>query len=201
DHRPDHRRVQPADGPDPGLPPRPLQQHQDQGAAADALRLRLEQAVFPAEAGRLRHHVGGLQRPGRRHRPRLQLVDDGRLVMAVFVIGGEAIEVSLPNWKAQKRGVPQIEAATQNPGLIAATDAVLNLVSVGGAPQYSVEELEEKLTPAEALKLPSSINALLVEMGLAKAKDSASGEVKPAEEGASPSTATLTASSPESSSD
>jgi len=121
--------------------------------------------------------------------------------MAVFVIGGEAIEVSLPNWKAQKRVWPQIEAATQNPGLIAATDAVLNLVSVGGAPQYSVEELEEKLTPAEALKLPSSINALLVEMGLAKAKDSASGEVKPAEEGASPSTATLTASSPESSSD
>lgn len=108
--------------------------------------------------------------------------------MATFTIGGEAIEVSLPNFKAMKKVWPQIEKATANPDFVSATDAVLNLISQCGQPALSADQLEEALTPAEAMQLPSGLNALMIEMGLSKPK----GEAEPKKGKANPSTATST---------
>jgi hypothetical protein len=112
--------------------------------------------------------------------------------VAEFTIGGEAIQVSLPNFKAMKPVWPIIEAATANPNFVSATDAVLTLVSQRGQPAYSVDQLEDKLTPAEAMSLPLALQALMIEIGLAKPKADTPGEAKPAEGAASPSTGTLT---------
>lgn len=101
--------------------------------------------------------------------------------MAEFIIGGEAIAVSLPNFKAMKPVWPIIEAATANPNFVSATDAVLTLVSQRGTPAFTVEQLEEKLTPAEAMNLPRALSALLIEIGLATAKVDTTGEAAPAE--------------------
>lgn len=112
--------------------------------------------------------------------------------MAEFTVGGEAIQVSLPNFKAMKPIWPIIERATQNPDFVSATDAVLTLVAQRGTPAFTIDQLEEKLTPAEAMKLPLALNTLLIEIGLAKPKDASKGEAEPAKDQASPSTATST---------
>lgn len=90
---------------------------------------------------------------------------------------------------------PTLAAAGSGATLPAATYSVivvaliLGVISVGSASPVSVDELEEMLTPAEMQGLRSFINDLMVEVGLAP------GETPPAEEGASPSTATSTTSS------
>ncbi len=118
--------------------------------------------------------------------------------MAQVTIGGEAIEVSLPNFKALKAAWKFIAAVQDAADPMAGVDAILGVVSVGalGEP-ITVPQLEERLRPSEMIGLRPFMNDLMIEIGLA----SAPGEVQPAEDTASPSTATSTplssASSPD----
>jgi hypothetical protein len=106
--------------------------------------------------------------------------------MADVTIGGRTWSVALPNFKALKAAWRYIAAAQASSDPMESVDAILGIVSVGSAAPVTVEELEAALTPREMPALRGFINALMVETGLA------SGEAAPAEEAASPSTATST---------
>ena len=114
--------------------------------------------------------------------------------MANVIIGGRSIEVALPNFKALKAAWRHISAVQASVDPMDGVDAILGLISVGAVGEVlTVDALEEQLTPAEMVGLRGFVNELMREIGLA------AGEVTPAEEAASPSTATSTASSPNSS--
>jgi hypothetical protein len=106
--------------------------------------------------------------------------------MADVTIGGAGYSVALPNFKKLKAAWRYIAAVEASVDPMASVEAILGLISVGSATPVSVDELEEALTPAEMPALRPFINALMVEIGLAV------GEPTPAEEAASPSTATST---------
>ena len=113
--------------------------------------------------------------------------------MATVTIGGEAIEVALPNFKALKAAWRYIATMQGNTDPMAGVDAILGVVSVGAIGRdLSVDDLEQRLIPAEMPGLTPFMNALMVEIGLA-------GEPAPSMEAASPSTAISTPSSPNSS--
>jgi len=113
--------------------------------------------------------------------------------MAIATIGGEAIEVALPNFKTLKAAWRYIAAIQGNTDPMAGVDAILGVVSVGAAGRdLTVDDLEQRLTPAEMPGLTPFMNALMAEIGLA-------GEPAPSAEAASPSTAISTPSSPNSS--
>ncbi len=109
--------------------------------------------------------------------------------MAKVTIGGEALEVSLPNFKALKAAWSFIAAAQGASDPMAGVDAILGVISVGkqGDP-VTVDQLEEKMFPTEMGGLRSFMNDLMIEIGLAQPP----GEARPAEETASPSTAIST---------
>ena len=109
--------------------------------------------------------------------------------MADVTIGGRVWSVSLPNFKALKAAWRHIAAVQASTDPMDSIDGILGVVSVGSTAAISVEQLEELLTPAEMQGLRPFINALMIETGLA------TGEALPAEEAASPSTATSTISS------
>lgn len=112
--------------------------------------------------------------------------------MATVTIGGESIDVALPNFKTLKAAWPYI-AAMQDAGPMDCVDAVLGVIAVGAVGQsFIVNDLEQRLIPAELAGLRPFVNALMIEAGLA-------GEPSPSPEGASLSTATSTPSSPNSS--
>lgn len=115
--------------------------------------------------------------------------------MAQIIVGGETIEVALPNFKTLKAAWKYIAAVQGEADPMAGIEAILGLISVGAIGQdLTVEALEERLTPREMAGLRPFMNALMIETGLAAApEDQASGEAAPAEEAASPSTATSTA--------
>lgn len=114
--------------------------------------------------------------------------------MAEVTIGGAAITVALPNFKALKAAWRHISAVQASADPMDGVDAILGIISVGAVGQtVSVDELEERLTPAEMTGLRPFVNQLMVEIGLS------AGEAEPAGGEASPSTATSTASSPSSS--
>ncbi len=116
--------------------------------------------------------------------------------MASVIIGGRAIEVALPNFKALKAAWRYIAAVQDETDPMAGIDAILGVISVGAVGQsLSVEQLEEQLAPAEMAGLRAFINALMVEVGLAAAP----GEAMPSTEEASRSTETSMPSSPNSS--
>lgn len=118
--------------------------------------------------------------------------------MAEVTIGGEAITVSLPNFKALKAAWKHIAAVQASTDPMDGIDAILGVISVGKVgDRVTVDQLEEALRPTELAGLRPFMNALMVEIGLA----SAPGEAKPEEGTASPSTATSTTSSPQSSPD
>jgi hypothetical protein len=107
--------------------------------------------------------------------------------MAQVTIGGAAITVALPNFKALKAAWSYIAAVQADADPMAGVEAILGVVSVGAVGEtLSVETLEERLRPAEIAGLRPFVNTLLVEIGLAP------GEVRPAEDAASPSTAIST---------
>jgi len=109
--------------------------------------------------------------------------------MATATIGGEAIEVALPNFKTLKAAWRYIGAMQGNTDPMAGVDAILGVVSVGAVGRdLTVDDLEQRLIPAEMPGLTPFMNALMAEIGLA-------GEPAPLGEGASPSTAISTASS------
>lgn len=115
--------------------------------------------------------------------------------MAKVVIGGEAIEVALPNFKALKAAWRHIAAVQESRDPMGGVEAILGVVSVGAVGRaWSVDELEARLAPAEMAGLAPFVNALMIEIGLAAPP----GESQPAEGPASPSTATSTPSSPNS---
>lgn len=124
--------------------------------------------------------------------------------MASVIIGGEAIEVALPNFKLLKAAWRHI-AGGQGAGAgesdpMAGIEAILGVISVGAVGRVlSVETLEEQLKPSEMAGLRPFMNALMVEIGLAAPEDAAAGEGAPAKAMASPSTVTSTPSSPPSS--
>jgi hypothetical protein len=106
--------------------------------------------------------------------------------MADVTIGGRVRSVTLPNFKALKAAWRHIGAVQSSTDPMDSVEAILGVVSVGAAEPVSVDELEEALAPSEMAALRPFINALMVEIGLA------AGEGAPAEEAASPSTATST---------
>lgn len=103
--------------------------------------------------------------------------------MAEVVIGGEAVSVDLPNFKALKAAWRYIAAAQGEADPMSGIDAILGVISVGAVGRdVSVAELEERLKPAEMAGLRPFMNALMVEVGLAApAGDANSGEAGPAE--------------------
>jgi hypothetical protein len=109
--------------------------------------------------------------------------------MASVVIGGETLEVSLPNFRALKAAWRYIAGVQGSADPMASADAILGVISVGkrGEPA-SVDQLEERMTPREMAGLVPFMNSLMAEVGLAPKP----GEGQPAEEGASPSTAIST---------
>ncbi len=111
--------------------------------------------------------------------------------MAKVTIGGQAVEVSLPNFRALKAAWAHIAAAQSTTDPMAGIEAILGVVSVGAAEPVTVEQLEDRLRPSEMPGLRPFMNDLLIEIGLAAAP----GEASPAEERASPSTAISTPSS------
>jgi hypothetical protein len=120
--------------------------------------------------------------------------------LANVTIGGEAIAVALPNFKALKAAWRYIAAAQGESDPMAGIDAILGVISVGKVGDLvSVDELEERLKPQEMAGLRPFMNALMIEVGLARPDDAASGEASPAMGEASPSTETSTPSSPPSS--
>jgi len=121
--------------------------------------------------------------------------------MAKVIIGGAPIEVALPNFRALKAAWKHIAVVQTEPDPMAGVEAILGVVSVGavGDP-VSLGELEDRLRPSELAGLRPFINSLLIETGLAADPDAPdAGEIPPAEDAASPSTATSTPSSPNSS--
>ena len=117
--------------------------------------------------------------------------------MAQVIVGGEAIEVSLPNFKALKAAWRYIAAVQGESDPMAGIEAILGVVSVGkiGDPT-TVDQLEARLKPSEIAGLRPFMNALMIEAGLASAQGpDSSGEATPAEGAASPSTAISTSSS------
>jgi hypothetical protein len=114
--------------------------------------------------------------------------------MAQVTVGGEAIEVALPNFKALKAAWKYIAAVQGESDPMAGVDAILGVITVGATGRtLTVETLEERLTPREMAGLRPFMNALMIEIGLAADPEaSASGEATPAEGAASPSTATST---------
>jgi hypothetical protein len=106
--------------------------------------------------------------------------------MADVTIGGVDYSVTLPNFKKLKAAWRYISAVQASADPMVSVEAILGLISVGSATPVTVDELEDALTPAEMPALRPFINALMVEIGLAV------GEPTPAEEAASPSTATST---------
>ena len=114
--------------------------------------------------------------------------------MAQVTIGGAAIEVALPNFKALKAAWKYIAAVQGEADPMAGVDAILGIIAVGAIGQsLTVDELEERLAPREMAGLRPFMNALMVEIGLAAPpEDPASGEAAPAEGAASPSTETST---------
>lgn len=129
--------------------------------------------------------------------------------MAKVVIGGEPIEATLPSFRELKAAWPfvaQAQAARGGADLADGVDAVLAIIAVGqvGAdgPDEAlsaeiiadeVKKLERRLRPNELGNLTPFVNALLVECGLAKKAEDATGEPAPAgTTDASPSPATST---------
>ena len=120
--------------------------------------------------------------------------------MASVTIGGEPITVALPNFKTLKAAWSHIAVVQTDTDPIRGVEAILGVVSVGAVGQsLSVDDLEDRLRPAELAGLRPFMNTLLVECGLAAADNAGEngpGEAAPAEAAASPSTATSTPSSP-----
>jgi hypothetical protein len=114
--------------------------------------------------------------------------------MAHVKIGGEAIEVALPNFKALKAAWKYIAAVQGEADPMVGVEAILGVISVGAVGRtLSLDELETRLTPREMEGLKSFMNALMVETGLAApTEDPSAGEGGPARDAASPSTATST---------
>lgn len=114
--------------------------------------------------------------------------------MAKAIVGGEEIEVSFPNFKALKEFWPyQKKIQTSAGDIEIVTEGILGMISAGGAPKYTLDELEDRLKPTEIIALGPFLTVLTVELGLRAPP----GEGAPAgEKGAKPSTETLTASSP-----
>ena len=115
--------------------------------------------------------------------------------MAQVTIGGAAIEVALPNFKALKAAWKYIAAVQDEADPMAGVEAILGVIAVGAVGQtLTVEELEQCLAPREMAGLRPFMNALMIEIGLAAApEDSSPGEERPAEGAAIPSTAISTA--------
>jgi hypothetical protein len=113
--------------------------------------------------------------------------------MADATIGGQTYSVSLPNFKKLKAAWQFIAEVRASTDPMESVDAILGLISVGSASAVTVDELEEALTPAEMPSLAPFVNALLVEVGLAKKPEDAD-PTQPAE-AANPSTETSTSSS------
>lgn len=123
--------------------------------------------------------------------------------MAKFIIGGEEIEVDLPNFATLKRAWKHFALAQASADPMQSVSAILVLVSIGDvkAPAFPTDRdeadaeavrrgaaLEEKMRPAEMNGLRVSLNALMVQVGLAKTP----GEGTPAGGTENPSTATST---------
>lgn len=113
--------------------------------------------------------------------------------MAKVIIGGDEIEVALPNFKTLKAAWKYVAAVQSSSDPMDGVSAILGVISVGkvGDP-VTVDQLEERLTPAEMPALRPFMNELMIESGMA----TRAGEAEPAKEIADPSTATLTALSP-----
>jgi hypothetical protein len=91
--------------------------------------------------------------------------------MAVATIGGEAITVSLPNFKKLKAAWKYIAKVQGSDDPMDGIDAILGMITVGAETPVTVDALEEALTPAELPALRAFVNDLLVECGLAKPAD------------------------------
>lgn len=120
--------------------------------------------------------------------------------MAKAIIGGQAIEVGLPNFLYLEAAWSAVQASAVAASPIDGVTAVLRVIAVGenatdrGEPPFS-EAIEERVTalkralkPKEMAGLRPFLNDLLVEVGLAKPP----GEDEPVEEmkAESPSPAT-----------
>jgi hypothetical protein len=107
--------------------------------------------------------------------------------MTQVIIGGAAIDVALPNFKALKAAWRYIAMVQGDVDPMAGVEAILGVVSVGAQldPKPTVDELEERLKPSEMTGLRLFINDLMIEIGLATPL----GEDQPATGAASPSTA------------
>jgi hypothetical protein len=113
--------------------------------------------------------------------------------MAQVTIGGAAIDVALPNFKALKAAWRYIAAVQGENDAMAGVDAILGVISVGAVGQtLSVEDLEQRLTPREMAGLRPFMNALMIEIGLAPDEDASAGEAAPAKDAVIPSTAIST---------
>ena len=115
--------------------------------------------------------------------------------MAQVTIGGAAIEVALPNFKALKAAWKHIAAVQGEADPMAGVEAILGVIAVGAVGlALTVEELEQRLAPREMAGLRPFMNTLMIEIGLAAPpEDNASGEAAPAKGAAVPSTAISTA--------
>jgi len=77
--------------------------------------------------------------------------------MAVVTIGGEAIEVALPNFKALKAAWRYIAAMQGDADPMAGVDAILGVISVGAVGRdLTIDDLEQRLTPSKCPASPPS---------------------------------------------
>lgn len=126
--------------------------------------------------------------------------------MAKFLIGGEDVEVDLPTFAMLKRAWVHFAIASASPDPMQSISAILVLVAIGDVkalpfPKDRAEAdaeavkrgaaLEELMTPIEMTGLKSSLNELMIQVGLAKPP----GEKAPAGVTENPSPATSTPSS------
>lgn len=122
--------------------------------------------------------------------------------MATITIGGEAVAVSLENYRKLKTAWRYIEAATTNPGFVPGMDAIIGAVAVGSLPTGATEAdiaakidwIDERLTGQEIPALKPFMNELLIEAGLAEKPGEPPAVVAAAAE--TVSTETSTPSSP-----
>lgn len=134
--------------------------------------------------------------------------------MSKFTIGKADIEVDIPSFVELKLAWGYIKAAQGSIDPMDSITSILTLVAIGtvGAPDLPegkeereaelatrTRKLEGKMKPAEMAGLRTSLNELLIDIGLATRPSP--GEVAPAGAVVSPSTATSTPSSAPSSPD
>ena len=94
--------------------------------------------------------------------------------MAQIIIGGEAVSVSLENYRKLKAAWKYIEAAQGTTDFVVSMDAIIGAIAVGSLPSGAsaediaakIDDIDARLKPTEIKGFKSFMNELLIEAGL-----------------------------------